>query len=123
MSTTPLSSISAWALIVLGFAHVAFGIVKFKNPLREAVASGFIGKFYAPELRRTAFWFVLFGLPLIGVGHIAVRAAGTADIGLLKIIGGYVFAASLLGVAAFPKSPFPASLVVSVLLLLAGYGY
>lgn len=123
MPSTLLSSISTWALVVLGLAHVAFGIVKFKAPLREAVSSGFVGKFSAPEVRRTAFWFVLFGLPLILVGHIAVRAAGTADLALLRIIGAYVFAVSLIGVAAFPKSPFPASLVVSVLLVLAGYGF
>lgn len=100
-----------------------FGIVKYKAPLCEAVSAGFVGKFSAPEVRRTAFWFVLFGVPLILAGHIAVRAAGNADLALLRIIGAYVFAVSLIGVAAFPKSPFPASLVVSVLLVLAGYGF
>ena len=123
MSSTLLSSIASWALVALGLAHIAFGIVKFKAPLREAASSGFVGKFSAPELRRTAFWFVMFGLPLTLAGHIAVRAAGSADLALLRIIGGYVFAASIIGVAAFPRSPFPASLVVSVLLVLAGYGF
>ena len=122
-SSTLLSSISAWALVALGVAHIAFGVVKFKAPLREAVSSGFVGRFSAPEIRRTAFWFVLFGIPLTLSGHVAVLAAGNADLALLRIIGAYVFAASLIGVAAFPKSPFPAALVVSFLLVLAGYGF
>jgi Family of unknown function (DUF6463) len=123
MQSTLLSSISAWALVALGVAHIAFGFVKFKAPLREAVSSGFVGRFSAPEIRRTAFWFVLFGVPLTLAGHVAVLASGNADLALLKVIGSYVFAASLVGVAAFPKSPFPASLVVSFLLVLAGYSF
>lgn len=123
MTSTLLSSISAWALVALGVAHIAFGLVKFKAPLLDAVSSGFVGRFSAPEIRRTAFWFVLFGIPLTGVGHVAVVAASNADLALLRVIGAYVFAASLIGVAAFPKSPFPASLGVSFLLILAGYGF
>ncbi len=123
MPATLLASISSWALVALGVAHVGFGIVKFKTPLLEAVASGFVGRFGMPEVRRTAFWFVMFGLPLILAGHIAVRASDRGDLSLLRIIGGYVFATSLVGAAAFPKSPFPASLLVSVLLVLAGLGF
>ena len=123
MPNTFLSSVSAWALVVLGVAHIAFGVIKFKVPLREAISSGFIGSFSAPEIRRTAFWFVLFGIPLTLAGHVAVLAASNADLALLRVIGAYVFAASVIGVAAFPKSPFPASLGVSFLLVLAGYGF
>ena len=103
--------------------HVGFGIVKFKAPIIEAISSGFVGKFSVPEVRRTAFWFVMFGLPLILAGHIAVRASANGDLALLGIIGVYVFATSLVGIAAFPKSPFPASLLVSILLVLAGLGF
>jgi hypothetical protein len=122
MSTTLLATVSSWALVALGASHVVFGLVKFKQPLRQAIASGFVGKFGAPELRRTAFWFVMFGLALLPAGHVAVRAAGGADLALLRLVGGYVCAISLIGVAAFPRSPFPASLVTSVLLLMAGFG-
>ena len=122
MTTTPLATVSSWALFALGATHIVFGVIKFREPLSQAVASGFVGKFAAPELRRTAFWFVMFGLPLLLVGHVAVRAAGGGDLALLGLIGAYVFAISLIGVAAFPKSPLPVSLVISVLLLLAGLG-
>ena len=49
---------------------------------------------------------------MLRAGHVAVRAAGGGDLALVGLIG----------VAAFPKSPFPVSLVISVLLLLAGLG-
>lgn len=35
----------------------------------------------------------------------------------------YVLAISTMGVAALPRSPFPASLAVSILLILAGHGF
>ena len=122
MRNTFLPTLSAWALVALGVAHIAFEIVRFKTPLREAIVSGFVGKCASPEVRRTAFWFVLFGLPLVLAGHIAVRATENGGLALLRIIRSYVFVSSLFGVAAFPKSPFTASLIESVLLLLAGQG-
>lgn len=122
MPSRLLASLSAWALLVLGLAHISFGVVRFQEPLLQAVSSGFVGMFSTPEISRTAFWFVLFGLPLVLAGHVAVRAAEIGDLVLLRIIGGYVFLASLLGVAAFPASPFWASLVVSALLVAAGLG-
>ncbi len=123
MQTTLLASISSWALVVLGVGHIAFGLVKFRRPLLDAASAGFVGQFSAPEVRRSAFWFVLLGLPLVLAGHVAVRASGTGDLALLGIIGGYVFATSIIGFAAFPKSPFSAALLVSVLLMMAGRGY
>lgn len=123
MSSTILAASSSWALVALGVAHTSFGIVKYRTPLCQAIRSGFVDQFAVPELRRTAFWFVMFGLPLLLAGHIAVRAAGSADHGLLRLIGGYVFATSIIGMAAFPRSPFQVSMIVSALLVLAGYGF
>lgn len=118
----PLATVSSWALVALGVAHIAFGVCKYRVPLREAVAAGFVGRFDAPDLRRTAFWFVMFGLPLLLAGHVAVRAAGSGDLALLRLVGAYVMAASVIGTAAFPRSPFPVSLLVAALLVLAGHG-
>lgn len=123
MTSSLLGMASSWALVALGVAHIAFGIVKFRAPLRDALTSGFIGAFAEPEVRRTAFWFVMFGLPLLLAGHVAVRATGRADHQLVGLVGGYVFAASLIGVLAFPRSPFLGSLIVSVMLILAGQGF
>ena len=117
-----MSIIVVWLLFALGIGHVLFGLVKFKGPLTEAAAAGFVGEFKAPEVRRTAFWFTLFGLPLMLAGHVAVRAVGAGDLGLLKVIGGYVLVTALIGVAAIPRSPFWLALVLAPLLVAAGFG-
>ena len=109
-------------LFVLGIAHVAVGLIKFRGPLREAVAAGFVGEFHAPEVRHTAFWFTLFGLPLMLAGQVAVHAADVGDLGQLKVVGGYVLVTALIGVVAIPRSPFWVPLALSPLLIAAGYG-
>ena len=121
MQANNFAPIAAWSLLALGFAHVVFALVKFRAPLLAAVSAGFVGQFKSPEVRRTAFWFTIFGSLLILAGHTAVHAAAVGDLPLLRIVGTYVFVGSVIGVSAFPKSPFLASLVVSALLLGAGY--
>lgn len=115
-----LGWVASWALVCLGVAHLVFGVLKYRCALRDALAAGFVGGFAEPESRRTAFWFVIFGLPLLLAGHLAVRAAGRGDVEVLGIIGGYVSATSLVGSAAFPRSPFPAALTVAVMLIVSG---
>jgi hypothetical protein len=118
-----MSNAIAWFLFVLGVGHIAFGLVKFRIPLSEVVAGGFIGQFKKSEIRRTAFWFVIFGPLLMLAGHAAVHAVSVGDLALLRVIGVYALVTSLIGVAAFPKSPFLASLIVSPLLIAVGYGW
>lgn len=113
----------AWLLFSLGVAHIAYGLVKFRAPLWEAVAAGFVDQFKATELRRTAFWFVAVGPLMMLAGHVAIHAVSVGDLGLLKVIGGYMLFISLVGVAAFPKSPFLAGLIVSPWLIAVGYGW
>lgn len=122
MQSTYLSIIAAWALLFLGIAHLLFAFVKFRKPLLEATRAGFIGQFAQTETRRTAFWFAIFGVPLVLAGHTAIHAIENGDLALVRIIGYYVLFASCIGVAAFPKSPFPVSLAVAMMLLGAGYG-
>jgi hypothetical protein len=95
----------AWTLFILGLAHIVFGVIRFHAPLADAVAAGFIGQFKEPEIRRTAFWFLLCGPLLMLTGHLAIRAVKAGDPALLKIIGAYGVAASIFGIAAFPVSP------------------
>jgi hypothetical protein len=113
----------AWFMFALGIAHIIFGLIKFKTPIAGALSDGFVGKFFVPEARRTAFWFLIFGPMLMLAGHVAVHAVATGDLALLKILGMYSFATALIGVAAFPKSPFWFALIVSPFLIAAGYGY
>ena len=112
----------AWLLFGLGIAHIAFGVVRFKAPLIDAVRAGFVGQFSTPEVRRTAFWFIILGPPLMLAGQVAVHAVATSDLWLLKLVGGYVLAAAVVGIAAFPKSPFWGALFVASGLIAAGYG-
>lgn len=98
------------------------GLYKFKLPLAEATTAGFVGQFKVPEIRRTAFWFVIFGPLVMLAGHTSIHAVAVGDLELLKVVGIYMLITSVVGVAAHPKSPFLVSLLVSPLLIAAGYG-
>jgi hypothetical protein len=113
----------AWFMFALGIGHIIFGLIKFKSPVADAISAGFIGKFYAPEVRRTAFWFLIFGPLMMLAGHVAIHAVSVGDLALLKILGMYSFVTAVVGVTAFPKSPFWAALIASPFLIAAGYGW
>lgn len=113
----------AWLLFVLGIGHIVFGLIRFRVPLAEACRDGFVGKFETSEARRAAFWFMIFGPLLIGIGHAAIHAVSSGDLALLRIIGAYALFTSLAGVTAFPKSPFVVAMVLSLLLVAGGYGW
>jgi Family of unknown function (DUF6463) len=118
-----MANVIAWFMFVLGIAHIIFGLIKFKAPIAGALSDGFVGKFLVPEARRTAFWFLIFGPMLMLAGHVAVHAVAIGDIGLLKILGVYSFFTSLIGVTAFPRSPFWGALIASLLLIAASFRY
>jgi Family of unknown function (DUF6463) len=116
-----MANFASWALLILGVAHVLFGFVKFRTPLLASVRAGFIGKFSSSELQRTAFWFVIFGPLLMMVGHLCIRAAAVEDYETIRIVGLYATLVSIVGISAFPKSPFIVSLVVALMLVAVGY--
>jgi hypothetical protein len=118
-----MSTTIAWLLFFLGVGHLVYGVVKFRAHLYAVVAAGFVGQFQMSEVRRTAFWFIIFGPLLMLAGHTAIHAVSIGDFGLLRIIATYTLFISIVGVAAFPRSPFLASLVVSLCLIAAGYGW
>lgn len=112
-----------WFVFALGIAHIVFGLVRFRAPLAEIVAAGFVDQFKHSELRRTAFWFLIFGPLVMLAGHVGVRAVAMGDLGLLRVLGFYMLAIGFVGVVAFPKSPFWGALLASPLLLAVGYGW
>jgi hypothetical protein len=112
----------AWFMVFLGLGHIAYGLRKFRAPLRAAWADGYIGQFAATEERRTAFWFLIFGPLIVLTGHTALHALDAGDLTLLKIVGSYLLLTSVLGAAAFPTSPFWVALPAGPLLIAAGYG-
>lgn len=117
-----MAHIAAWFLVFLGLGHIAYGLHKYRAPLRAAWAGGYIGQFGATEERRTAFWFLILGPLLVLAGHVALHAAAMGDLALLKIVGSYLLLTGVLGAAAFPNSPFWAALPAGPLLIAAGYG-
>jgi Family of unknown function (DUF6463) len=69
-----MANVAAWFMFVLGVGHIVYGLIKFKSPVAEAVSAGFIGQFKTPEVRRTAFWFLIFGPMLMLAGHVGIHA-------------------------------------------------
>jgi hypothetical protein len=117
-----MSTTLAWLLFALGVLHVAVALAKFRDPLLAGLAAGVVGKFSEPEGRRTAFWFTMFGPMVMLAGQVAAHAAASGDMSLYRLVGGYLVAVSAIGTVVAPKSPFPLSLVISVLMVAAGYG-
>ena len=111
-----------WGITVLGILHIGMGVVRFWQPFSAALQDGFIGAFSTSDARRVAAWFTLFGPPIAVCGHLAIRAAAASDLETLKIIGFYLSATALFGVAAFPYSPIWALLILSSALVAIGYG-
>ena len=112
----------AWFLFALGVSHVGVALIKFRAPLMEGLRAGMIGKFGAPEARRTAFWFTLFGPLVMLAGQVAIHAAATGDLALYRLVGSYLLGVSVVGAFVSPKSPFSAGLLISALMVAAGYG-
>lgn len=117
-----MTSEFAWLLLALGFAHIGYAFIKFRAPLLAGIAAGITGQFGAPEERRTAFWFLMFGPLLVFAGHVAVLAASSGDLALYRLVGFYLLGISALGLLALPKSPFLAGVIISALMLAAGFG-
>ena len=117
-----MANFISWALFALGLAHIAFGLVRFRSALSGVCEAGFIGQFKEPEIRRSAFWFLMCGPLLMAIGQIAVHAVAMSDLWVLKVIGAYLLGSCAVGVTAFPKSPLWAPLLLSVFFILAGYG-
>ena len=117
-----LANFISWALFALGVVHIVFGLVRFRTALTEACAAGFIGQFKEPEIRRSAFWFLMCGPLLMVTGQVAVHAVAISDLWPMKVIGAYLLVTCGIGVAAFPKSPLWAPLALSPFFILAGFG-
>ncbi|MDR2155768.1 MAG: DUF6463 family protein [Burkholderiaceae bacterium] len=117
-----MTSTFAWLLFALGIGHIGYAFMKFGKPLLEGISAGVTGQFGAPEVRRTAFWFVMFGPLLMLAGQVAVHAATAGDMGLYRLVGLYLLVVSFIGTIAIPKSPFLAVLLISSLIVAAGYG-
>ena len=112
----------AWLLFALALGHIAYAFIKFRAPLLEGFSAGVVGQFSAPEVRRTAFWFTMFGPLLMLAGQVAIHAASSGDLGLYRLVAQYLLATCVVGVVVIPKSPFLVGLAISAAMLAASYG-
>lgn len=119
----PMRTTFAWLLFALGIGHIGYAFVKFRSALFDGISAGVVGQFGAPEFRRTAFWFVMFGPLLVLAGHVAMHAAATGDLHLYRLVGLYLLGISAVGVIVLPKFPFLIGLLISALIVAAGYGF
>lgn len=117
-----MTIIAAWGLFVLGVLHLLMGLARYRAPLSDAWAEGFFGKFQRIDQRRLAFWFTIVGPILMLVGHVAVYAVHEGNLGLIRIIGFYLLPVAVIGVCAFPKSPFWAPIILAPILIAGGCG-
>ena len=112
----------AWTFWGLGIAHLMYGAMRYKLPLRDALVEGYCNRFSQTEARRAAFWFMAFGPLLMLAGHTMVHAVSIGDLALVRIIGWYQLFIGLAGLLAFPKSPFVMASALAPLVLCVGYG-
>ncbi len=109
--------IAAWIVVALGVVHCLLGLVLFRKPISTAFGEGLIGKFAGVPERRLAFWFTIFGPLLLMSGHVAVIAATDGNMVLLRVVGLYLLAVSVIGSAALPKSPFPITVLLAAFIV------
>lgn len=114
---------TAWAVLALGAAHIAYGVVSFRLPFAAALAEGWIARFGVSDERRLAAWFTLFGPVVMLCGHLAVRAAAVDDTATLGLIGKYLLVVAIAGVMAFPKSPLGLLLFVALAMIACSKGW
>lgn len=118
-----MANVAAWFIFILGIAHIVYGLIGFKAPVADALSAGFVGQFKQPEVRRTAFWFLIAGPLLSLAGQVCIHAVARGDLALLKLVGIYLFVIALIGVLAMPKSGFWGALIASPFLIAAGGGF
>lgn len=111
--------LAAQYLIVIGIAHVAFGMVRYRRTLVAALREGWAGCFSHSDKRLVAFWFIAAG-PLISLIGALLRHAALTNDPVMAFPTGVVLAIlAVVGIADFPKSPRWALLPPAIMLLLA----
>jgi uncharacterized membrane protein len=112
----------AWVIVALGIIHCLLGFILFRQPIAAAIKEGLFGRFVGIIERRVAFWFTIFGPMLLLSGHVLVNATSNNNFSLVRIVSSYLFAVSIIGAIASPKSPFSVTLIVTGLLMAASFG-
>lgn len=112
----------SWIIFALGVGHILYGLISFRVPLAAALSDGLFDQFKAHQGRLAAFWFLAFGPLLMLAGQLCLNAVAGGDLATVRLIARYLLGLALVGILAFPRSPFLAVLPSAALLLAQGYG-
>jgi Family of unknown function (DUF6463) len=114
--------------MVLGCGHVGWGLIAYREPLRELVRGGVVGSVgdgifdtdHDRGPRAAAFWF-LFAAPLTVLsGYLAEAALRAGDDRAVSVAGRSTLGLGVVGTAVMPRSGFPAALPVGYWLVRRG---
>jgi hypothetical protein len=114
-----------YATMLVGFGHALWGMVAYRDPLREILRAGIVrsvgdGIFdtnHDRGSRAAAFWFLL-AAPLIALsGYLLEAALRRGDARAVKVGGRAVLGIGVVGTTVMPTSGFPAVLPVACWLL------
>jgi hypothetical protein len=109
----------------VGAGHAAWGVVAYREPLREIVGARIVrsvgdGIFDTDNdrgPRAAGFWFLLAAPLMVLSGHLLEAALRAGDARAVKIGGETVLGIGVVGSVVMPRSGFPAALGVGGWLL------
>jgi hypothetical protein len=114
-----------YATMVVGVGHLAWGLIAYREPLREildegvvrSVGDGIFDTDHDRGARAAGFWFLL-AAPLICLnGYLLEGALRRGDARAVKVGGTTVLGIGLVGTTVMPTSGFPAVLPIGCWLL------
>jgi hypothetical protein len=109
-----------YAVMLVGCGHALWGLVAYREPLREIVDAKVIGSVgdgifdtaHDRGPRAAGFWF-LFAAPLMVLsGYLLEASLRAGDAHAVKLAGNTVLGLGAIGTAVMPRSGFPAVLPV-----------
>jgi hypothetical protein len=102
------------AIKLIGVGHAAWGVIAYRDPLRELAASGpfdsvgdgLISKAHSADARAAAFWFLLAAPLIVLTGHLVEAAERSGDVSAMRVAGRTVLGIGMVGAAVMPRSGF-----------------
>jgi hypothetical protein len=112
-------------LSLLGTAHAVWGLVAYRDPLRDIARAGVVGTVgdgifdtaHDRDGRAAGFWFMFAAPVLVSYGRLAEAALRARDTRAVRSAGRAVLGLGLVGSAVIPRSGFPVAVPVGYWLL------
>ena len=107
-------------LQLLGVAHAAVGVIKYRSELAAVASDGVFNAVKGDPERLVAFWFLVVAPALWMSGRLFAVAESTGHLKVQVVAGRVLIGLGLVGVLAMPASPFWALGAVGVVALRNG---